>query len=463
MKNARFAQLVLGMCLAALTACQETPPQQATKTPPNYLQESETAKSQRMEWWRNARFGMFIHWGPSSVWAGEWNGKRPRRFSEWIMSDAQIPIADYETLADDFNPTAFDAEEWVSVAKAAGMKYIVLTSKHHDGFAMWDSEHSEWDMGSTAFKRDVIKELHAACEKAGIRLGLYYSVMDWHNLDAQGYFEPNYNNFPHDDSLRANPNFRQYLDRKMKPQLKELLTNYGEIAVIWFDGEWINEYTSDMGKEIYQFVREQQPKVIINNRVDKGRQGMTGMDKEGNFAGDFGTPEQEIPETGLPGIDWETCQTLNDSWGYSKFDSNWKSDSTMICQLVDIASKGGNLLLNVGPTAEGVIPEPSVQVLKGMGQWMDINGESIYGTSASPIEAPEWGRITQKEGVLYLHVFHWPEVGKLTADLEGDFAKASLLANGEELPLSQSEGHLELSLPTTAPDAVCSVVKLEKR
>ena len=435
----------------------------------NYLEETEAEKEARMAWWKDARFGMFIHWGLYAVPAGEWNGKRTDNIAEWIMHHLNIPIAEYEKFAPQFNPTKFNAEEWVSIAKNAGMKYIVITSKHHDGFALWDSKVTDWDIiDASPYEKDLLKELADACEKEGIKLCFYHSIMDWHHPDAQAIWEPNYNRSRQDTVV--NPNFSRYIEDYMKPQLKELLTNYGDIGVMWFDGEWIPDYTTEMGKDVYQFIREQQPDIIINNRVDKGRKGMEGLDAEGDFAGDFGTPEQEIPETGIPGVDWESCMTMNDSWGYKSFDDNWKSDETLIRNLVDIASKGGNFLLNVGPTAEGLIPEPSVERLAAMGDWMQVNGESIYGTTASPVEAPEWGRITTKGDNLYLHVFDWPADGKLEVKGLGKSPKAAnLLASGEKLEVSteevavtgSSEAATTISLPASAPDQICSVIKLQ--
>jgi alpha-L-fucosidase len=433
------------------------------QSPKDYLNESPEEIDARMAWWDEARFGMFIHWGLYAVPAGEYKGEKVKGIGEWIMNSLQIPIAEYEQFAPQFNPVKFDADEWVKLAKDAGMKYIVITSKHHDGFCLWDSKHTEWDiMDATPFKRDILKELAEACEKEGIRLCFYHSVMDWHHPDAQAIFEPDYNQGRKSD--RTNPNFDRYLEEYMKPQLKELLKGYGDIGVIWFDGEWIPDYTTEMGKDVYNYLRNLKPDLIINNRVDKGRQGMQGMNAEGDFAGDFGTPEKEIPATGMPGVKWESCLTMNDTWGYKHFDHNWKSDTTLIRDLVDIASKGGNLLLNVGPTAEGIIPVPSADRLRAMGGWLKVNGESVYGTEASPVEMPAWGRYTAKGNRIYAIVFDWPEDGKLSIEGIAGIQKAWLLADDSQAPLSieKQDDLLTLQVPNEASDAVATVIVLEK-
>ena len=427
--------------------------------------ESKEQRDKRMSWWREARFGMFIHWGLYAIPAGQWKGKEIGGISEWIMNSAQIPISEYEPLARQFNPIRFDAENWVQIAKDAGMKYIVITSKHHDGFCLWDSEVSEYDiMDATPFKRDILKELSDACKKEGIKLCFYHSIMDWHHPDAQGLHYPTYNT-----EEKENPNFGRYVENYMKPQLRELVNNYGPLGVLWFDGEWIPEWNEEYGKDTYLFVRSLQPDIIINNRVGKGRAGMQGLTKEGYFAGDFGTPEQEIPTTGLPGVDWETCMTMNDSWGYKKNDDNWKSTEELLHNLVDIVSKGGNYLLNIGPTAEGLIPSESVDRLRDIGRWMHFNGESIYGTSASPFRKLDWGRCTQKalpdgKTRLYLHVFEWPSDGRLEVPgLKSEIKEVYLLADKEHKLTFTYEGGDKsvISLPSKVIDKTDTVVVVE--
>jgi len=425
------------------------------------LKSKPLPKEERMEWWHKVRFGMFIHWGLYAIPAGEWQGKRIPGIGEWIMERAKIPVPEYEKLAGQFNPVKFDADQWVQIAKNAGMKYIVITSKHHDGFCMWDSKVTDYDiMDATPFKRDVLKELSQACKKHGIRLCFYHSIMDWHHPDAQGAFYPNYN-----DRKLSNPNFSRYVEDYMKPQLKELIRNYGPLGVLWFDGEWVGDWTESSGKDMYNYVLGLQPDIIINNRVGKGRKGLMGFSDSEEPLGDFGTPEQQIPAKGLPGVDWESCMTMNKTWGYVSYDDNWKSTEDLIRKLADIASKGGNFLLNVGPTSEGLIPQPSVERLAAMGEWLKVNGESIYGTTASPIGEVPWGRCTAKPGKLYLHVFEWPTDGKLgISGLKNTVTKAYLLADKDKakLPITRKgQDNLIVTVPAEAPDKINTVIVLE--
>jgi alpha-L-fucosidase len=425
----------------------------------DYLTESKADKDARMEWWREARFGMFIHWGLYAVPAGEWNGQT--NHAEWIRESAQIPLEEYNKFLDQFNPVNFNADDWVKMAKDAGMKYVVITSKHHDGFGLFDSKQTDFDVMSTPFKRDIIKEMSEACEKQEMTFCLYHSIMDWHNdnyLPRRGWEKTRSTKGADFDEYRI----------YMKAQLKELLTRYGKIGVLWFDGEWENTWTKGYGKDLYQHVRSLQPGIIINNRVTVGRSGMAGMTGEGEFSGDFGTPEQEIPATGIPGADWESCMTMNDHWGYNKNDKNFKTASEMLHMLADIASKGGNYLLNIGPTADGVFPQESIDRLKEIGNWMKKNGEAIYGTQASPFKSLAWGRCTQKKMTgstrLYLHVFDWPSNQMLVVPGLGNKAiRAYMLAdiNQEELPITAEQGGINIQLAVQAPDLINSVIVLD--
>jgi alpha-L-fucosidase len=412
-------------------------------------------RDQRMKWFNEARFGLFIHWGVYAVPAGEWKGQT--KYGEWFMEETKMPLSQYEKFAAQFNPVKFNARQWVALAKNAGMRYIVITSKHHDGFGMFPSQLTDWCIKSTPFQRDPLKELALACREAGIRLCFYYSIMDWHHPDWGTRRAWN-------DRAKEPPDMDRYV-AYMKGQLKELVTRYGPIGILWFDGEWERPWTHERGVDLYKYVRSLQPDIIINNRVGKGRAGMSGMDK-GKSIGDYGTPEQEVPAKGFgPGVYWESCMTMNNHWGYNKHDHNWKSTTALIRTLVDCSSKGGNYLLNVGPTAEGLIPAPSVERLEGIGRWMKVNGESIYGTSASPIGRPSWGRCTMKGDRLYLHVFDWPLTGKLIVEgVRKPVTKAYLLADSERkvLELTQAEKAIQIKVSERAPDAADSVIVLEK-
>lgn len=405
-------------------------------------EETKEQRDQRMAWWRDARFGMFIHWGLYAVPAGTWEGKPVRGIGEWIMLINKIPVKDYAKLPAQFNPVKFNADEWVSLAKKAGMKYIVITAKHHEGFAMFPSKASPYNIhDATPFKRDPLKELAEACKKHGIKLGFYYSqAQDWHHPGGaamRGHWDP-----------AQDGDMTEYIRNIAVPQVREILSNYGPIAVLWWDTP------VDMTKERADLLRpllKLQPGIITNNRLG------------GGYAGDTETPEQFVPPTGYPGRDWETCMTINDTWGFKSYDKNWKSTETLVRQLVESASKGGNYLLNVGPTAEGVIPEASVDRLVAIGKWMDVNGESIYGTSASPFKRLAWGRCTQKPGKLYLHVFNWPKGQLKVPGLKNAVNKAYLLSDAARtaLPVSANEEGVAIEVPSTAPDAIDTVVVLE--
>ncbi len=407
----------------------------------------------RLDWWREARFGMFIHWGLYAVPAGEWGNRTDH--GEWIMTTAQIPVPEYEKFKDQFNPTKFNAEEWVLMAKDAGMKYIVITTKHHDGFALFDSKTSDYDVMATPFKRDIMRELAEAARKHGLKICWYHSIMDWHHPDY----------LPRRDWETRSPqgaNMDRYVEY-LRAQVTELLTNYGDIGIMWFDGEWESTWNATYGDALYELCRKLQPNVIVNNRVTVGRAGIEDATKQ--KTGDYGTPEQYIPPEGIPGLDWEVCMTMGHHWGYNKRDQ-FKTPQQLIRNLVDIASKGGNYLLNVGPRADGTFPQESVEILKSYGRWMAKNGESIYGTSASPLGAIPWGRCTAKQvgdkWRLYLHVFDWPKDGRLRVPLVGnESSKAWILDGGTQLRTRKVGNDIQIDVPMMAPDADASVVVLE--
>jgi len=435
--------IMMGLILSA-GSCSNLSKESAVVDP---SQETPQQRDARMEWWRQARFGMFIHWGLYAVPGGVWNGQEVPTAGEWLMYGGQIPVAEYEPLVQQFNPVQFNAKEWVKIAKDAGMKYIVITTKHHDGFCLFDSQYTDYDIMSTPFKRDIMKELADECHKQGIKICWYHSILDWHHPDYLPRRE--WDKRPADQA-----DFNRYVTY-MKNELQELVTKYGDIGVLWFDGGWEDTWTAEMGKDVCAFLRGQQPDLIINNRASKGVVGI--------LAGDYNTPEQEIPATGMGGADWETCMTMNDTWGFKKNDHNWKSKEDMIRMLIDIASKGGNYLLNVGPTPEGLIPQPSIERLQAMGDWLKINGESIYGTTASVFPKLTWGRCTVKPGKLYLHVFNWPADGKLEVPgLKNKVKKAYLLADKKtRLQVAPGEDSQIVSLLPAAPDPIASVVVLE--
>lgn len=397
----------------------------------------------RLQVWREAKFGMFIHWGLYSALAGSYNGKEIDNNGEWIMDRALIPVAAYAAYAKDFNPVKFDAAEWVRIAKNAGMKYIVITAKHHDGFAMYPSKASAFNLhDATPFKRDPLAELAEACRKEGLKFGLYYSqALDWHHPGGQA---PNRGWW--DEAQHGN--MTNYIDTIAVPQVREILSNYGPLFELWWDMP--RNMTPELAGKLQAVVKEKQPGIIMNNRLG------------GDVKGDIDTPEQYIPSTGGPeGRDWETCMTMNNTWGFKTQDHDWKSSADLVRKLIDIAHKGGNFLLNVGPTAEGEIPAASVERLREVGAWIAKNGEAIYGTAASPVPYLSWGRCTRKGDTLYLHVFTWPTDGVLRLPVRLSPTGAHLLtAPAHPLSVQQLDDGLALRLPAEAPDPVASVIKL---
>jgi len=399
------------------------------------------------KWWQEAKFGMFIHWGLYSHLAGEWKGQKVEGIGEWIMKRLNIPVEEYEKIAGEFNPTDFNAEEWVSLAKEAGMKYIVITAKHHDGFAMYHSKCSKYNIvDATPFKRDPMKELAEACNKAGIKLCFYYSqAQDWHDPDGYGYG-------PVPDEEK---NFERYLEEKCKPQIRELLTQYGEIGLIWFDTPMI--MSPEHSQELAELVKSIQPNCLVSGRI-------------GNQFGDYmSTGDNRIPTLPYYG-DWEVPATLNDTWGYKKDDNNWKPPEQIIKLLVKINSRGGNYLLNVGPDGKGVIPKPSVDILKRVGKWMAANGESIYATKPVPVFPYDYElegiMFTRKPYKLYMHVFDWKKNIGLHC-LANKIKRAYILATGEEIEFNQQyvpslkQHRVSFMLPDEKPDDIDSVICIE--
>ena len=394
-----------------------------------------------VEWFRDAKFGMFIHWGLYSHLGGNLDGQRYYGITEWIMRRAEVPSADYKALAQQFNPVDFDAVEWVETAQAAGVKYIVITAKHHDGFAMFDSAVSEFDIvDATPYGKDPLKALTRAAQDAGIKIGFYYSqFQDWTEPDASG----NEWDFDADEKV-----FSRYFENKAKPQLKELLTNYGPIDIIWFDTP--GSFTKEDAIELKAWVKALQPNCLVSNRV-------------GHDLGDYkGYGDGEIPAIPQPGRPWEAIFTHNDSWGFSQFDNNFKSTSEVLHLLITVAGKGGNLMLNVGPDGRGNIPPESVRVFKEVGRWLDANGEAIYGSDGSPVGSVSWGAITHKPGKLYLLVERRPDDGQLLVSGLGPKVRGvTLLANGAGLKYTQASSDLIVDLPNTLADPRVNVVVVE--
>ncbi|MDR2037218.1 MAG: alpha-L-fucosidase [Bacteroidales bacterium] len=430
----------------------------------------QAAHDNKMGWWREAKFGMFIHWGPYSLYGGVYNGfNQHRGGAEWIMNRCKIPVAEYRAKASTFNPVKFDADAVVRLAKETGMKYIVFTTKHHDGFAMFKSNASEFNIVDyTPYKKDIVAALADACRKHDMKLGFYYSQsQDWCNAGGATARKLMWEGWPNPDSVRINKytaankgawdclqldaTFEEYFYRVSLPQVKELLSNYGDVSVIWWDTPMSisDKLAGELKAELSKY-----PQIITNDRL-----------KRPNFPGDYKTPEGRVPKAAdIEGVDWETCMNIGGSWGYKSWDKSWKSSEMLIRNLITIAARGGNYLLNIGPDPEGVVPEEAVSRLKDMGQWMKTNGEAIYGTQRS-LHTPVWGECTRKDGksstTLYLCVFDWPTDGKLVFDASYRIKNASMLHDGSKLTAKKTKEGIVIDIPKQAPDQIASVIKLE--
>jgi alpha-L-fucosidase len=455
----RLRTAVVALALVAtagLKACATT----VTAVTQPFRQPADPAREKRLEWFRAAKYGLFIHWGLYAIPAGDWKGRRSPGLGEWIMFRSRIPVREYETLASRFNPVNYHADEWVKLAKDAGMKYIVITSKHHDGFAMFKSQASTYNVvDATPFKRDVLKELADACARQGMRLGFYYSQsQDWH--------EPNGAGNEWDFGPDAKKNYERYLRGKAEPQVRELLTNYGPVALIWFDTPRM--MTGDRAQRFANILRTLQPSTLIDGRL--------------GTAGDYRSTGDNVIPSAVSGEAWETPATINHTWGYRSDDTDWKSPGQIAFKLVDIVSKGGNYLLNVGPMADGVIPQPSQDILRTVGRWLQTNGDAVYGAGPTPFgeelgepsargakdvrgdplvyPQTQW-RVTTKPGKLYFTFFDEPRAPFPLPAMKNAVKRAYRLADGKPVEMKSDNGRTTLVIERPILDPMATVVAVE--
>ena len=444
-----FVVLIFAVSVAAHVGRAQTP--RAAPDP---------AKEKRLEWFRDAKYGLFIHWGLYAIPAGEWQGKRSLGLGEWIMNRSTIPVRDYERLSAQFNPVKYNADEWVKLAKEAGMKYIVITSKHHDGFAMFKSKASAYNIvDATPFKRDVLKELADACARQGMRLGFYYSQsQDWHEPNGAG------NNW--DFGADEKKDYDQYLRGKAEPQVRELLTGYGPVALIWFDTPRM--MTGDRAQRFADIVRSVQPATLIDGRL--------------GTEGDYRSTGDNVIPSNVSGEAWEVPATINHTWGYRKDDTDWKSPGQIVFKLIDIVSKGGNYLLNVGPMADGTIPQASQDILRTAGRWLQVNGEAVYGAGVTPFgeelgepsgrgakdvrgdplvyQQTQW-RVTTKPGKLYVTFFDEPRAPFPLPAMKNMVKRAFRLADKAPVELKMESGRAVLNVERPILDPMATVVVVE--
>lgn len=431
---------------------------------------SVSEQDAKMQWWRDAKLGLFIHWGPYCLYGGVYNGFHQRRGgAEWIMNRCKIPCMEYRAKASTFNPVNFDAEKLVLMAKEAGMKYIVFTTKHHDGFAMFKSEASRFNIVDyTPFKRDVVDELAQACRKHGIKLGFYYSQsQDWCNpggatirkLMQEGWANPDSVEIDaftasHNgawDYTQCSRSFNDYFYQVALPQIKELLSRYSDVAIMWFDtpASLNRKQAEDIMTELARY-----PQIIINDRLIWSK-----------IYGDYKTPEGIVPKAeNIQGVDWETCMNIGNSWGYKSWENQWKSSEQIIRNMITIAARGGNYLLNVGPDPWGEIPEEAQKRLSDLGKWMKTNSEAIYGSRRSQL-TPAWGECTRKDSnkntTYYLCIFNWPENGNLVFECPHKVKAVSSLQTHQSLPYTSRNGQLNIDLRSISPSPIATVIRVE--
>ncbi len=383
---------------------------------------SDADRERRMKWWHEARFGMFIHWGLYSVLGRH----------EWAMEQEGIPVAEYEKLAAQFKPKPAPAKEWAALAKKAGMKYMVMTTKHHEGFCHFNTSTTKYCAPKTAAGRDLVKEYVDAVRAEGLRVGFYFSLMDWHHPDGARCVK--------DEQARRR--FVEYVHT----QARELMTNYGKIDVLWYDVPWPLTAEGWESEKMNAMVRKLQPDIIMNNRS--------------KVPEDFDTPEQRIEAS--KGRNWEACMTMNDSWGYHKADDNWKSPKTCVRNLLTCARQGGNYLLNIGPTADGSIPPESVKILTAVGAWTAKNGAAVYGTDPCSVSRSNYMSFTRKGNTLFANVHFWPGPEVAIGGLRSKVLSAKLLATGTPVKFEQEEFRVKFTgLPTAAPDSPITTIAVE--
>ncbi len=479
-----FGNSLIAFLLLVSLGRLSAPEDMAQRTTPasGSMSEAELAREQRIRWWREARFGMFIHWGLYSIPAGVWKDKtNAAGYSEWIMFSEKIPAKEYELLAQRFNPVKFDAKAWVATAKKAGMKYMILTAKHHDGFSMFKSRLTPYNIvDATPFQRDVTRELSDACSESGLRFGCYYSIdRDWYRPQGPGNDYRQNNVWDYPESRKAD--FDRYFSTFAKPQVEELLTNYRP-DLLWFDE--IDMKSDAQVEQLYQTIRKLWPACIINSRI-----------KACNFPAQLPPPHCDYITSGdneildkAPGFEWENPGTMNTSYGYNQNDHDWVHAKEVVFRLVDIVSKGGNYLLNVGPTSEGLIPQPSIDRLMEVGAWLETNGEAIYGTSpwkvfhdGPPLERKAVNarkennetavdiRFTAKGKSIYAICLAWPDKQVLVRALSRkgvlakNIASVRMLGSTDQVKWHQANDGLSLSVPRSRPCRYAFVYRVDTR
>lgn len=432
--------------------------------------EPKMSQEEKMAWWNDAKFGMFVHWGPYCLYGGEYHGyKQNRGGAEWIMNRCKIPVMEYRAMTSTFNPVNFDAEKLVTMAKNAGMKYLVFTTKHHDGFAMFNSDHTNYNIVDyTPFNRDILDEIVNACRKYDMKFGFYYSQsQDWNHPGGstgrkemkEGWSNPDsaaIDKFTKEhkgawDLYQTTQTFDEYFHKISLPQIKELVTRYPDVAVMWFDTP--GGISDSNATEIMDFLAEY-PHIITNDRL-----------KRPNFPGDYKTPEGRVPKAeDTEGIYWETCMNIGSSWGFKTWEQNWKPSSEILRNLMTICARGGNYLLNVGPDPLGEIPATPTQCLKEVGEWMAKYGDAIYDSQRSGL-TPEWGECIRKDNAknssYYLCVFNWPADGKLRLDGKFSAKKATLLTDNSNLKFKRDKNGITIDVPKDSPETVATLIRLD--